>query len=128
MSPSVYLGGDGPERDAWEAGQGKSVREAQIRADVASGIDINRVLGEQNQAILDAADAIAADAVIQNYDPAGKTANQVLADVLAGLKALDRQVKQVAQGVAIMARHDQVALEQRNYLARLALADYSGTD
>jgi hypothetical protein len=34
----------------------------------------------------------------------------------------------LAQGVRVLAQHDRVALAQRNYLARLALSAFDGTD
>jgi hypothetical protein len=84
---------------------------AQIIADLTDGLEANRQMADQDQAIIDAAQAI------ESY--AGSTLTQ--AQTIAALK-------QLALGVRVLAQHDRVALVQRNYLARLALSAFDGTD
>jgi hypothetical protein len=99
---------ENPDDAVWLAGQRN---RAQILADVRAGLEVNRQLAAQDQAIIDAARAI--------EDFAGSTLTQ--AQTIAALK-------QLAQGVRVLAQHDRVALVQRNYLARLALSAFDGTD
>jgi hypothetical protein len=84
---------------------------AQILADLHDGLETNRALAAQNAAIISAAQAI--------EDFTGTTLTQ--AQIIATLK-------QLATGVRVLAQHDQVALVQRNYLGRLALAAFDATD
>jgi hypothetical protein len=84
---------------------------AQILADLTAGLDANRTLAAQNQAIIDQARAV--------EDFAGTSLTQ--AQIIATFKDL-------ARGVRVLAQHDQVALRQRNYLARLALSAFDATD
>lgn len=132
--PEQWVGyGPGvPTWEEWTADRDRrnalAANEQQIRADVAGALEENRQLAAQDQSVLDAAAVMIADRLIADYDATGKTQVQVLTDVLAGLKRLDGQVKQLAQGVKILTQHDQVALTQRNYLARLAVGLFDATD
>lgn len=150
--PTVYVG---PEegRAEWEAGQQveqeRESNHSHLYDDALAALEVNRQLGEQNQAIVDAARDIQADPAVQSYtrhaiDTPTSAADPVAAlvqltaavnvlvavvdDLLTGLKVVDRKAATVAGGVSILAEHDQVALTQRIALTRLVVGALDDTD
>lgn len=97
--------------------------EEQLIADARAALATNAQLATQNQNIIDAAEAMRADMIITNYDSTGKTQVQVLGDLVQAVKILDSRTKQLAEGVKIMAQHDSAALQQVNYLIKLAVGE-----
>lgn len=110
---TVYVG---PEegRPEWEAQQVRDETEAQIRADVAAGLQAIRDANARLDAVITAAGPIEA------YDPGTKTAVQVLADVVPA-------VRQLATGVRLLAQGEKLALNDVDYLARLQLRLFDAT-